>query len=163
MQRNRMDTKVDDAHALSMYFAYGSNLDQAQMSQRCPMAKGLGVAVLDGHRLSFTAFSRRWRGGVADVVEAMGHKVWGFLYELTPADLSALDAYEGYPHLYDRRLLHVVPEVHHAAVEAWVYFVASKRDFVTPSAEYLAVLVECAKAFGFPQQYVTDLESTPVR
>ena len=158
-----MDSKVGDAHAVSMYFAYGSNLSQAQMGVRCPMAKGLGVAVLESHRLSFTAFSRGWDGGVADVVEAVGDEVWGFLYELTPEDLSALDAYEGYPHLYDRRLLHVTQEVNHSAVEAWVYFVASKQDFVTPSARYLAVLVECAKEFGFPQQYVTDLESTPVR
>ena len=154
---------MDDAHTVSMYFAYGSNLSQAQMGVRCPMAKGLGVAVLEGHRLSFTAFSRGWDGGVADVVEAVGHKVWGFLYELTPEDLSALDAYEGYPHLYDRLLLHVVPEVNHAAVEAWVYFVVNKQDFVTPAAKYLAVLVECAKEFEFPREYVTDLESTPVR
>lgn len=158
-----MDSKVDDVHAVSLYFAYGSNLSQAQMGVRCPMAKGVGVAVLEGHRLSFTAFSRGWGGGVADVVEAMGHEVWGFLYELTPEDLSALDAYEGYPHLYNRRLLHVIPEVNHAAVEAWVYFVVNKQDFVTPAAKYLTVLVECSKEFGFPPEYVADLESTPVR
>ena len=154
---------MNDAHAVSMYFAYGSNLSQAQMGVRCPLAKGLGVAVLESHRLSFTAFSRGWDGGVADVVEAMGHKVWGFLYELTPEDLSALDVYEGYPHLYDRRLLHVVPEVNHAAVEAWVYFVVNKQGFVTPAAKYLAVLVECSKELGFPLEYVADLESTPIR
>ena len=154
---------MNDAHAVSMYFAYGSNLSQAQMGVRCPMAKGLGVAVLESHRLSFTAFSRGWNGGVADVVEAVGHKVWGFLYELTPEDLSALDFYEGYPHLYDRRLLHVVPEVNHAAVEAWVYFVVNKQGFVTPAAKYLAVLVACSKELGFPQEYVADLESTPIR
>ena len=158
-----MYSKVNDSQTVSMYFAYGSNLSQAQMGVRCPAAKVLGVAVLEGHRLSFTAFSRLWSGGVADVVETVGHKVWGLLYELTPEDLAALDTYEGYPHLYDRRLLHVTQEVHHSAVEAWVYFVASKQDFVTPSAEYQAVLVECAKQFGFPQEYVTDLESTPVR
>jgi len=146
-----------------MYFAYGSNLSQAQMGVRCPTAKVLGVAVLEGHRLSFTAFSRLWSGGVADVVETVGDKVWGLLYELMPEDLAALDTYEGYPHLYDRLMLHVVPAGNHSAVEAWVYFVVNKQDFVTPSARYLAVLVECAKEFGFPQQYVTDLESTPVR
>ena len=154
---------MDDAHALSMYFAYGSNLDQAQMSQRCPMAKGLGVAVLEGHRLSFTRFSEGWKGGVADVVEAVGDEVWGFLYELTPEDLSALDRYEGYPNYYNRRLLPVVPKVNHSAVEAWVYFVVNKQNFVCPAAKYLEVLVKCAKKFGFPQEYVTDLESTPVK
>ena len=158
-----MDSKVGDAHAVSMYFAYGSNLSQAQMGVRCPMAKGLGVAVLEGHRLSFTAFSRLWSGGVADVVETVGDKVWGLLYELMPEDLAALDTYEGYPHLYDRRLLPVVREANHSAVEAWVYFVVNKQDFVTPAAKYLAVLVECSKELGFPQEYVADLESTPMR
>ena len=86
---------MNDSQTVSMYFAYGSNLSQAQMANRCPTAKRLGVAVLEGHRLSFTAFSRGWKGGVADVGEAAGREVWGLLDELTPADLTALDGYEG--------------------------------------------------------------------
>ncbi|MDY0002073.1 MAG: gamma-glutamylcyclotransferase family protein [Polyangia bacterium] len=36
-----------------LYFAYGSNLDQAQMRRRCPTAAPIGPATLDGWRLAF--------------------------------------------------------------------------------------------------------------
>ena len=39
------------------YFAYGSNLDAAQMRARCPSAKLLGAAILDGYRLGFAGQS----------------------------------------------------------------------------------------------------------
>jgi hypothetical protein len=50
------------------YFAYGSNLDAAQMRARCPSAKLLGAAILDGYRLGFAGQSAAWGGGVATVV-----------------------------------------------------------------------------------------------
>ena len=34
-----------------LYFAYGSNLNAAQMKQRCPDSEGISAAVLDGWQL----------------------------------------------------------------------------------------------------------------
>jgi|TARA_R100000951_G_scaffold114509_1_gene119536 hypothetical protein len=71
-----------------LYFAYGSNLNKAQMARRCPQAKPLGAAYFVGWRLVFR--------GVADiepapVTEMLPVGIW----EITPKCLQALDVYEG--------------------------------------------------------------------
>tara|TARA_B100000315_G_scaffold65392_1_gene59359 strand:+ start:3991 stop:4161 length:171 start_codon:yes stop_codon:yes gene_type:complete len=54
---------------MMLYFAYGSNLDNDQMKDRCPSAKDKGTACLKEHRLDFTRHSTRWDCAVADVVK----------------------------------------------------------------------------------------------
>jgi gamma-glutamylcyclotransferase (GGCT)/AIG2-like uncharacterized protein YtfP len=70
-----------------LYFAYGSNLNLRAMAHRCPRAKALTVARLDGYRLVF----RRH----ADISPDPKGTVWGALFELTPACVRTLDKYEG--------------------------------------------------------------------
>lgn len=33
-----------------LYFAYGSNMDTGQMAHRCPGARKVGIALLNGYR-----------------------------------------------------------------------------------------------------------------
>ncbi|HEY6798412.1 MAG TPA: gamma-glutamylcyclotransferase family protein, partial [Kineosporiaceae bacterium] len=49
------------------YFAYGSNMDQAQMTQRCPSARLLGPATLPDHRLVFNRSGTYRPGRVANL------------------------------------------------------------------------------------------------
>jgi hypothetical protein len=35
---------------MTLYFAYGSNMDRPAMKRRCPGARALGPATIDGHR-----------------------------------------------------------------------------------------------------------------
>ena len=77
------------------YFAYGSNLDAAQMRARCPSAKLLGAAILDGYRLGFAGQSAAWGGGVATVVRDGEGRVPGLLWALSDEDLERLDRFEG--------------------------------------------------------------------
>jgi gamma-glutamylcyclotransferase (GGCT)/AIG2-like uncharacterized protein YtfP len=80
----------------SQYFAYGSNLNKRQMSERCPTA----VPLLLGWRLVF----RR----TTDIVPCFGYTVLGGLYSVANADIQALDRYEGVPHgRYRRRYFRV--------------------------------------------------------
>lgn len=78
-----------------LYFAYGSNLNTFQMSQRCPDSAPLQKGVLEGYELVFQA-------GVATVRENPMKKVQGGIYEISLKDRNSLDRYEGYPYLYDR-------------------------------------------------------------
>ncbi len=70
-----------------LYFAYGANLNLRGMKRRCPQAKPMIAATLQGHRLEFRTF-------ITIVPDARG-AVTGALYDLTPACLRALDHYEG--------------------------------------------------------------------
>src|SRR5690625_4272884 len=82
-----------------LYFAYGSNLNQKQMTLRCPGSRPIGRAQLQGWELEF----RR----VLTIVQKTGAVVEGGLWEITQADEVALDRYEGFPGWYDKRLVTV--------------------------------------------------------
>ena len=94
--------KRDEKMTPVLYFAYGSNLDDAQMCARCAGARIVGRAVLPNYALVFGGFSHRWGGAVASVVRAKGACVEGLVYELGSVDLRALDRFEGHPFAYER-------------------------------------------------------------
>jgi gamma-glutamylcyclotransferase len=141
-----------------LYFAFGSNLDRDQMRVRCPNHEVLALAWLPDHRLAFTAFSPGWNGGVADVVQSPGDKVWGLLYRLTRSDLESLDAYEGHPQKYRRTLVKVEQQAEHMS-EVWTYVVISKSGPYPPSGPYLAVIEAAGARLGFPRDYLDFLAS----
>jgi gamma-glutamylcyclotransferase (GGCT)/AIG2-like uncharacterized protein YtfP len=81
-----------------LYFAYGSNMDCAQMRTRCPLARFVCVAKLPNHRLTFSRNSKNRGCGVADVIGNTGHEVWGIVYEIDdPRNIASLDQCEGVP------------------------------------------------------------------
>jgi hypothetical protein len=85
-----------------VYFAYGSNLDDAQMRTRCPSAVPGAKATLPRHRLIFCGHCRGWGGGVASLVRDGRSAFAGRLYRLQLADLARLDRFEGCPAAYRR-------------------------------------------------------------
>ena len=142
------------------YFAYGSNLSEQQMSERCPGSTLVCAGSLSNFRLGFTAYSSSWNGGVADVIESHGDQVFGLLFSLTDEDLRELDRFEGYPRYYSR----FVGQIKTASAEydAWVYAVVTKREFVVPRRQYLQIIKDAAKLHHFPSDYVQMLEGVEV-
>jgi gamma-glutamylcyclotransferase (GGCT)/AIG2-like uncharacterized protein YtfP len=135
-------------------------MDGELMSRSCPGHRCLGVASLDGHRLSFRRRSVLSGGGVADVLESPGHRVWGVLYELTKADLHALDFKEAAGNAY-RHQLHTVKPLRSPALEAILYTVIDKTpDEVVPTESYRRQLLSAAAQRALPTSYIawlTDL------
>ncbi len=76
-----------------LYFAYGSNMNPERMRRRLPEARAVGRASLHGWRLVERLY--------ADIERAKGGRVNGVLYCVTPTELHRLDAYEGFPRVYD--------------------------------------------------------------
>ena len=143
---------------MPLYFAYGSNLDIAQMQKRCPSSDPLGVGKLPGYRLAFSRFSRTRGCGVADIVPHKHEEVWGLVYELSQADLTgSLDRYEGYPHNYTRLRLpgHMLEK---GMLDAWVYSVVEKDEHVEPDRYYLDIMRTAAAELGFPAAYKKMLD-----
>lgn len=50
------------------YFAYGSNMNLAQMKQRCSSPKVLGIVRLPGYKVEFFGYSSIWDGAQETVV-----------------------------------------------------------------------------------------------
>jgi gamma-glutamylcyclotransferase (GGCT)/AIG2-like uncharacterized protein YtfP len=131
------------------YFAYGSNLDAAQMRARCPSAKLLGAAILDGYRLGFAGQSAAWGGGVATVVRDGEGRVPGLLWALCDEDLERLDRFEGHPVAYERRRL-LVSVADGARRRAHVY-VKDAAEQSLPTEAYFGVLWRAYRKHGFDE------------
>lgn len=134
---------------MTLYFAYGSNMSRAQMRRRCPSARELGPAVLDGVRVVIND------DGYATVVPAAGGRVQGVLWRLAPRDRAALNSYERTDIGLYRA---VVLPVRTAAgrVRALVYVARSRRRG-HPRPGYHALVVDAARDAGLPAPYVTAL------
>ena len=146
---------------MALYAAYGSNLDPAQMLQRCPHSPSAGTGWLEGWRLTFGAEDLGWEGALATLVEAPGEHVFVGLYDLTDGDAASLDAWEGADTgLY--RKIRVRVQTLQGEVLAWVY-VLDGYEGGLPGASYLGVLADAAEAAGAPDDYVRELRSRPCR
>jgi len=147
------------------YFAYGSNLDGAQMRHRCPDHEVVGPAKLEGYRLTFHWNSDRWGGAVATVSPAADAVVWGVLFMLTEQDLRALDEYEEYrgpthpSTLYDRAEVPVRTAVG-LEIPALTYVMRPHAEG-KPSRLYLDTITQGAASHGLPREYVERLAATP--
>ena len=145
------------------YFAYGSNLDEAQMRSRCPSAVPAGRATLRGHALTFGGYSHRWRGPVASVLRKRGAAVEGLLYTLDADALDRLDRFEGHPFAYERVVRYVTDE--HGRKRRVQVYVQPEDGFVAwhPDNEYLAVIAHAYRRLGFDRSALLDALRRGVR
>ena len=72
-----------------LYFAYGSNMDENQMAQRCPDSVLVGKAVLKDYAFCLDS------EGVATIIPRRGSAVEGLVWNISPADEHRLDIREG--------------------------------------------------------------------
>ena len=112
------------------YLAYGSNLNKAQMSMRCPDAKVVGTAYIEGYRLLFKG-SRT--GSYFTIEKGKGYRVPVGVWEVSEKDELHLDWYEGYPTFYYKKKLKVTLEETGKEVNAFVYIMDEKRPLGMPS------------------------------
>ncbi|MGO8992059.1 MAG: gamma-glutamylcyclotransferase family protein [Polyangiaceae bacterium] len=133
---------------LPLAWAYGSNLDVAQMRARCPSARLLEPAMLRHARLVFRGHSKRWGGAVATVVWDPSSVVYGALYRLELADLARLDAFEGVPFVYARVRVSLC-DVYGRRRRAQAYVRARGGRCRAPSPDYLLTILRAYEALGF--------------
>jgi len=146
---------------VTLYAAYGSNMDPLQMLLRAPHSPSRGSGWLTGWRLTFGGEDLGWEGALATVVEDPEHQVFVALYDLTEADADALDEWEGSDlGLYTKIRVRVATLDGDAT--AWLY-VLDDYEGGLPSARYLGIMADAAEAAGAPDDYVHDLRNRPCR
>lgn len=135
---------------MSLYFAYGSNMDTAAMHARCPVARSLGVARLDGYEFFIG------KDGWGSVRPSAGGAVHGVVWKVTPRDLAALHAYEWLDKgVYKLRYLPVRFGTH--MVKPLIYIL--RNDTVgRPKPGYAEFCAAAARAWQFPESYIRSLE-----
>jgi len=130
-----------------LYIAYGSNMDEGQMAYRCPTARLLGAAEVEGYRLLFKG---SLTGAYATIEPQEGGRVPVLVWEIGERDEASLDRYEGYPSFYYKKDLTV--RLDGQEVTAMVYIMDERRRPGRPSSAYYGVLERAYGKFGFPME-----------
>lgn len=125
------------------YWAYGSNLDIAQMQRRCPGAEPINKLVIPNCVLRFR--------GVADVAYLKGAECPGGLWTITEENEQALDHYEGVNHqkplwgLYEKKYLRFTLD---GKKERALYYQMNETGIMPPPEDYLATIARGYADFG---------------
>ena len=135
-----------------LYFAFASNMNQAQMKRWCPASLFLKTVILEGFRFVYDGFSVTWDGAVGDIVRSEAERVRGALYEITERDRLTLDAFEGYPRSYDHREVEVKDR--DGNVYRAMTYLRTGRALGKPHPDYERIVIDGARECGLPEEYI---------
>jgi gamma-glutamylcyclotransferase (GGCT)/AIG2-like uncharacterized protein YtfP len=146
---------------VTLYAAYGTNLDPARMSERCPHSPLFGTGWLSGWRLTFGGEEHGWDGALVTIVPDPFEQVFVAVYDVTDDDEKLLDGWEqADTGLYRKTRVRVSTMNGEAVV--WAY-VLDAFEGGLPSASYLGVLADAAEAADAPADYVAALRRRACR
>lgn len=139
----------------TLYFAYGSNINLNQMAVRCPDAKVVESAVLEGYELLFRGNGSSF--GVATIAPKEGSQVQGLLWKITPYCEMSLDIYEGYPRLYEKQEV-TLRTKSGMRVQVMVYVMTHEKERLPtmPTRSYYTSIQEGFRQNGLPKQALKD-------
>jgi gamma-glutamylcyclotransferase (GGCT)/AIG2-like uncharacterized protein YtfP len=158
------------------HFAYGSNMNRAQMLSRV----GNILEEHNAHLPNFELrFNKKVRGGTAgaNVQPSPGKTVYGVLYKIDESTFRSLDRYEGVPEHYRRIEIQVTPDDNPAAtaespaaparpatagrqpIPAQVYIASKIEKGLRPSAQYLKAILDGAGEHSLPAAYIGEIKS----
>lgn len=146
------------------YFAYGSNLNHAQMQKRCPGAKFIKPVRLEEYAFIYDGFSRvlTWdgkKGSVANIVPKSGSHVWGGLYEVTAEHILSLDHLEDIPISYQKIEDLTVRDQEGNAYTNVIAYNRNPLPPGRPAEGYRAIILQGARDCSLPADYVQQLEA----
>ena len=146
---------------MTLYAAYGTNLDPARMGERAPHSPLRMTGWLTGWRLTFGGEEHGWDGALATIVEDPLEQVFVAVYDVTREDESVMDSWEAADTgLYRKTKVRVQTLTGELVV--WAY-VLDAYEGGLPSASYLGVLADAAEAADAPSDYVAALRRRPCR
>ena len=136
---------------MTLYFAYGSNMDLLQMGDRCPGAVTVSTAELPSYRFIINT------GGVATLVPDPTSTVQGLLWKISKKDERSLSRYEGVKHGIYKKAFVGVRLPNGTTTRALIY-VATDSHPGTARAGYLEKVVSGAEGCGLPKSYIDQLK-----
>ena len=136
----------------SNYFAYGANLHVSQMKSLCPRSAPVCPARLEGYRLTIALpFSApENQSGWATVTPHKGAETLGALFHLHADDLPALDHFEDYPALYNRKNVEIRTD--EGVDRAMIYIMRHPIRTARPAAHYVETLRQGYRDFDLPME-----------
>ena len=119
-----------------IYFAYGSNTNTNQMNNRCFNGfKKISNGKLLNYEFGFD------KSGYANIREFNDKTVFGVIYKLTKTCLNNLDQYEGYPNVYNRKIVKVINLDTNQIIDSYVYIESQNQFNGIPNQSYLDIIL----------------------
>lgn len=128
------------------YLAYGSNLNERQMSFRCPNATKVGTLMLEDYELEFRLY--------LTIVPKKGSVVPIGVWQVSESDEKRLDAYEGYPTFYRKEYIEI--EMGDTKEQALVYIMNDVRKVAPPTRQYMMTCAEGYRNFGLDNTFLIE-------
>ena len=146
---------------MTLYAAYGTNLDPARMGERCPHSPLETIGWLQGWRLTFGGEEHGWDGALPTLVQDPLEQVFVAIYDISREDEAALDTWEAADSgLYRKTKVRVSTMA--GEVVVWTY-VLDAYEGGLPSAAYVGMLADAAEAADAPADYVARLRALPCK
>ena len=123
------------------------------MAERCPNASYLGNTTLKDWRLIFKS--------VATIKKDLGKYVPLGVFQITEECEKALDTYEDYPQLYDKKELDVILDG--TQVKAMTYVMVEKYGIAPPSIKYFNVISEGYKNCDLNSDFLLEAEQYSIK
>ena len=143
--------------ATAWHFAYGSNMNRAQMRSRGGDVLEERPGRLENYELTF---NKKLRGGSAggNLRPAQGKSVLGVLYRIHESAFRNLDRFEGVPQHY-RRIELQVQDGNGDTIPAQAYIATKVEKGLHPAAHYLKTILDGAVEHGLPDDYVAAIKA----
>ena len=140
-------------------FAYGSNMDPAQMRERCPESDlAWFVAEARGWQLCFPRYAPKVRKcAVGSITQREGGSVRGVVFAISSRDIERLDRYEGSGY---ERIQIDVHDQQGFSHRVWTYSATldGPKTKKLPSSAYISLYLRGAEYFGLPKKYQESLK-----
>jgi hypothetical protein len=140
-----------------LYFAYGSNMLEGQMKDRCKSAVKVGSGMLNDHELVFNRKGTYRSGGVASIKSAEGHRVYGVIWRINSSDFWDLDEKED-PEAYVRKKM-TITTLAGDTYACHLYESIPQKGTFKPDKEYLKRMIRGGREAGLSEDYISYLES----
>lgn len=143
------------------YFAYGSNMNLAQMRERCPHSEKISIGFMNDAEVCFPSFYEPWNSGMAGYKSSPGNKMWGVIFDLDERDLEVMRDYEDFvlgrePHLnnYNEVMVEIISD---DEVITCLTYESIVTGNYRPSLKYLQGIIHGATENNLPEEYIEKL------
>lgn len=156
-------------------FLYGSDMNHSELldwlennDYDAKRAVDGSPGVLKDYDFVWNYYSPSRKGGAVNIQPKPNSQIWGVLLEVEDTLLQAFDEKAGHPKYYSRgdQRLPIKRLDDGKTVFAWVYKANpshGKKTDIWPTREYKQKILEAAKFWGFPNDYLNRITSWPVR
>ena len=143
----------------SIYFAYGTLLEYAEIEKFCPNAVSMGIHRLSGYRLGFAACGPDPSSGGCTLVKDPNNTMYGILYKMPLKERHVLDKASGYDSGLWAKFDITVTDIDNNPVPANTSIIPDPSGPHFPPESYTRPILDGAKEIPLPQHYIEQLEA----